>query len=144
MTKIMTRDFGEIEIDKKEILYFPNGIYAFEDEHEFILISSDELESIYWLQSVNTSNLCFIVFDANTVMLNYSPVYPESCLDVIDAKPQDDLRYLVISVIKDDYTKSTVNLKSPIAVNMKNNKCVQLICDNEDYEVKHLLISKNS
>ena len=143
MKKIITRDFGEIEFNENEILLFPNGLYAFEEEHEFVLISEEALENIYWLQSVNTPNLCFIVFDSSAIVADYSPIFEEDCLKIIDAE-KNDLKYLLISVIKEDYTKSTVNLKSPIAVNEKNKKCMQIICNNDDYEVKHPIMSENS
>ena len=38
MRKVNTDRFGEIEIDEKRIVHFKDGIPAFEDEHEFIIL----------------------------------------------------------------------------------------------------------
>ena len=61
---VKTRNFGEQEISEDKIISFPNGIFAFEDEHRFIMLSplGDDVYPA-WLQSVDNENLCFIVFD---------------------------------------------------------------------------------
>ncbi|MDE7289033.1 MAG: flagellar assembly protein FliW, partial [Oscillospiraceae bacterium] len=59
---INTRDFGEQEIAEDKIINFPNGIYAFEDQHRFVMLSplgNDVFPA--WLQSLDNENLCFIV-----------------------------------------------------------------------------------
>ena len=37
--KIITRDFGETEIDEKTIITMPNGIIGFEDVKRYTLLS---------------------------------------------------------------------------------------------------------
>ena len=39
MIKVETRDFGPIDVDEKDVYDFPNGLYAFEDEKKFALLS---------------------------------------------------------------------------------------------------------
>ncbi|MEG0898782.1 MAG: flagellar assembly protein FliW [Oscillospiraceae bacterium] len=141
--KILTRDFGEFEIEKNDIISFPAGLYAFEEEHEFVIISQDELPDVYWLQSVNNSDLCFILFNPQQLLEQYTPIYQLSTLETIDAKSNSDLKYFVIGVIKEDFSLSTVNLKSPIVVNQDNNKALQIICENEDYSVKYPLVKSS-
>ncbi|MEG1965849.1 MAG: flagellar assembly protein FliW, partial [Oscillospiraceae bacterium] len=117
--------------------------YAFEEEHEFVIISQDELPDVYWLQSVNNSDLCFILFNPQQLLEQYTPIYQLSTLETIDAKSNSDLKYFVIGVIKEDFSLSTVNLKSPIVVNQDNNKALQIICENEDYSVKYPLVKSS-
>ena len=58
---VKTRDFGEINISEDEILEFPEGVYAFEDDHRFVLISPcGENKYPMWLQSLDNENVCFI------------------------------------------------------------------------------------
>ena len=46
--------------------------------------------------------------------------------------------FVTVTVPK-DITKTTVNLKAPIIVSVDNLKAVQLICDDESYNVKHAI-----
>ena len=39
MRKINTLRFGELEIEEKDVIRFADGIPAFEDEHEFVVLS---------------------------------------------------------------------------------------------------------
>ena len=64
MISIETRDFGTIEVDEKDVYDFPNGLYAFEDNKKFALLSplGDDVYPM-WLQSMDDPGLCFIVFN---------------------------------------------------------------------------------
>ena len=48
---IQTRDFGQQEILEEDIIYFPNGIFAFENCKRFVLFSplGDEASPM-WLR----------------------------------------------------------------------------------------------
>jgi flagellar assembly factor FliW len=46
MRKVSTSRFGEIEVDEKKIIHFKNGIPAFEDEHEFIILPTKRIAPI--------------------------------------------------------------------------------------------------
>lgn len=142
---IMTRDFGEITIDKSQIISFPEGLYAFEDEKEFVLLSHPEAAvPAHWLQSVKTSQLCFIVFEAQSVIPDYAPIYSDKELSAIDSSEKSPLEYYFISVIHDDFQKSTINVKSPVVYNRESNKAKQIIVDNNNYLIKHPLFAKES
>ena len=39
MKKINTLRFGELEIEEQDVVRFADGIPAFEDEHEFVVLS---------------------------------------------------------------------------------------------------------
>ena len=49
MRKVYTSRFGEIEVDEKKIVHFKNGIPAFEDEHEFIILPYEEDSPYYFM-----------------------------------------------------------------------------------------------
>ena len=38
MKKVNTLRFGEIEVAEEKVVHFEDGIPAFEDEHEFLII----------------------------------------------------------------------------------------------------------
>ena len=63
--KYETARFGSLEIQDKDILFFPDALYGFDCEKEFALLPLDSnIESpMEWLQSLRTRELAFIVTD---------------------------------------------------------------------------------
>jgi flagellar assembly factor FliW len=52
---------GEIEVDEERIIKFPEGIPAFENEKQFVIIPMEENGPFYYLQSVTNPDLCLIM-----------------------------------------------------------------------------------
>ncbi len=139
---IRTRDFGEQEVAENKIISFPDGLYAFEEEHRFILLSPLG-EDVFpaWLQSVDNENLCFIVFDPQKIVTDYSVTADTEDLKVAEIGEKSDLRYLSLAVVPEEYKDTTINLKSPILVNTKKMLAVQAIAA-ENYPIKFPIFKK--
>ena len=76
---INTRDFGEMEVEQKNVFDFPNGVFAFEDDKRFALLSPlGEDTYPMWLQSLDHSDLCFIVFDPTLIDEGYTVTLNDS------------------------------------------------------------------
>lgn len=137
MIKIISRDFGETEVDEASVFDFPNGIFAFESERKFALISPLGKDTYpMWLQSVENSELCFIVFDPSLLDEGYSVVLNESEKSILKVKEGDEIRCLAIAKVPEDFKKTTVNMKSPIVINPNNNTALQVILP-LDYPFRH-------
>jgi len=146
--KIRTKFFDEIEIDEAEVILFPFGVYGFEEHNRFILIHDEDDESgiFMWLQAVDDENLCFIVMEPETIDANYSPRLPDGILRKVNAETEADIRYIVMSVIRQDIEKSTVNLLSPIVLNPTKKVALQVVLDpaeprNSQYKTRQNLFS---
>lgn len=132
---IKTRDFGEEEISEEVIIDFPNGVYAFEDDHRFVLISPcGENKYPMWLQSVDDPNLCFIVFDPREFVTDYSVELDGETKKLLEADGAE-LDLLCMAVVPNEYINTTINLKSPIVINSAAKKGVQVIAA-ENYPLK--------
>ena len=133
---INTRDFGMQEIFEDEIIYFPNGLFAFEESKRFVLLSPlGEENSPMWLQSADSVTPCFIVFKPTELLSNYEPEPLDEDLKVIDLDKDDVVELLSIAVITEDYKKTTINVKSPIIVNRNKKIAVQAILP-QSYDIK--------
>lgn len=133
---IITRDFGEVEIEKESIISFPNGIFAFEDLKSFVLLSPlGEDTNPMWLQCVGSGEPCFIVYEIKNLVQDYNPVLTDEDKKNIHYEEGDSYHFLAIAVVPDDYKKTTVNLKSPIVVNTTKSVAAQIIVD-EDYALR--------
>ncbi len=136
MTEIMTRDFGKIEVDEKNIFTFPSGLFAFEDCRKFALISPLG-EDVYpmWLQCIDAVTPCFIVFDPVKIDGNYTITLNSSERKLLKIEDDTEVRCLSIAVVPEDYKKTTVNMKCPIVINAKENLAAQVILP-EKYDIR--------
>ena len=139
---IKTRDFGEQSVTEDKIITFPEGLYAFEEEHRFVMLSPLG-ENAYpaWLQSVNNENLCFIVFDPKQIVTDYTVTVEPSSISVLELEKGATLNYLVLAVVPDEYKNTTVNLKSPLIINADKMLAVQAIAS-EGYPIKFPIFKK--
>ena len=128
MLKIETRDFGAIEVDEKNVYDFPNGLYAFEEDKKFALLSPLG-EDVFpmWLQSLDDPSLCFIVFNPLLIDGGFTVTLADNERSLLGLKPDDDCAALVIAKVPADYKHTTVNMKSPIVINKALRKAVQVI-----------------
>lgn len=131
--KCQTRDFGEVSYNEEDVINFLQPPFGFESYKNYIiLIDSEVQDSICWLQSIDDSNLCFILI--NTISI-YNPIItPEVTKKIGPGKTT----IFGVCVITEDFKKSTVNLKSPIIINDETRKAMQIILS-ENYKVKHPL-----
>ncbi|MGN0687527.1 MAG: flagellar assembly protein FliW [Oscillospiraceae bacterium] len=133
---IKTRDFGEIQIDESTIISFPTGIIGFEDTKRYTLLSPlGEDKFPMWLQSVEAPEPCFVVYDP-------MEIYPDYKFEISDEEQSElgldenaPYRCLTAAIVPDDYRKTTVNLRCPIVINLRDNVAAQIILT-EHYDFK--------
>lgn len=141
---VKTRDFDVLEISEKEVITFAKGIFAFEDYLRYVLIAPlGENKFPMWLQCIDNENICFIIFNPLECCENYSVTISDEEKELLGIKAgeENNIEYLVIAVVPEKYSDTTVNLKSPIAVNTKKNTALQIIAP-EKYPIKFPLFSK--
>lgn len=142
LIKINTRDFSEVEISDDMIMKFPEGVFAFEEYKEFVLLSPlGEDKFPMWLQSVNEESLCFIVFDPKEFCPDYAVTLTDEAKTALGYSQGDVIEYLAITVIPDEYRNATINLKSPVVINNSQKTAVQMIAQ-EAYPIRFPIFTK--
>ena len=138
--KLVTRNFGEIEIFEEDIINFDEGLPGFPDDKRFVLLSEDD-SPISFLQSVDGGDVSFVLVDMLAFMPDYNPRVDESFIEDLGTfEPENFLIYNIATVFE-NLTDSTVNLKAPLIINAIEKKGKQVVCDNEEYSVKALLFA---
>ena len=136
---IQTRDFGEMEIDEKDIITFVEPIFGFEDYREYVLMEHEELNPHFvWLQSTEEPMVCFVLANPRELVPDYEVRLPE---DTAAALGEGGTLYFVLTVIRDPYYDSTVNLKSPVVINTQTGRAMQVILE-EAYPIRQPLVQK--
>jgi flagellar assembly factor FliW len=71
--KFETTRFGTIEIEEKQIIEFPDGLYGFEKERRFTFLPfNPNVESpMEWMQSILSPHLAFVITDPYLYVPDY-------------------------------------------------------------------------
>ena len=137
---LMTKYFGQIDYDPTEVLSFPNGIFGFEEEKQFLLLPfHGGGGNLLCFQSVGTPSLALGAMNPLSLDPNYAPVLSDEELYLMGVSSSQDLCYYVLCVVREPVGESTVNLKCPIVIHAEEKKAVQVILDTGTYHMRHRL-----
>ncbi len=140
MRKVNTSRFGELEIDEKRVVHFANGIPAFEEEHEFIILPYDEESPYYFMQSLKTPELAFLLTVPFLFFPDYTFEVDDASIQELDIKEQDTVSYYALVTIPNFSIRyMTANLLAPIVLNTSNMQAKQLVLEKTNYTTKERL-----
>ncbi|MDF2804112.1 MAG: flagellar assembly protein FliW [Anaerocolumna sp.] len=139
---INTKFLGDIEIEKKEIICFEHGLPGFNTLRDFVLLPVVGNAALNYLQSMQETNVCFILMNPFLIIEDYEiNISEETVTDLIIEKPEDISLYSILT-ITEKIIDITANLAAPIIINTTNNKAAQEILNDSKYAVKHKLYKK--
>lgn len=141
--KLNTKHFGEIEINEENIIFFEEGIPAFEYAKKYIMIENPNSELPFnWLQGVDEPDLVFVIVDPFLFKKDYDFDIPQRAIDDLSIESAEDLYICCIVTVPQDVANTTMNLEAPIIVNNKNNRAKQVVLENDGYKVKYKIFRK--
>ena len=140
MRKINTMRFGEIEVEDEKVVHFKKGIPAFEDEHEFVIIPYDEESPYYFMQSLKSPELAFLITTPFIFFPEYSIEVDDDTMAELNIKNSEDvLLYSIITIPNGSIRYMTANLLAPLVLNTENMQAKQLVMEKTKYTTKHRL-----
>lgn len=142
--QIQSSIFGLIDVNEDKIITFDEGLPAFEDEKNFVLIHDEEfVDSIFcWLQSIIMPELTFSLLDIFALLPDYSPNIEQESLQKLGITEKDEFFVYTIATVPEDISNITVNLQGPIVINKNTLKGAQLIASNEEYTTKYKIFDE--
>lgn len=142
MPDLNTRHFGVISCPEESILYFPEGLPAFEHARRFVAIEHPADSPVIFLQSTEEPALCFLTLPVEVVEPDYRLAAAFEDLKVLglDGSRQpvigSDVACLAI-VSAAGNCQPSVNLLAPIIVNLKTRVAVQAVRLDREYSHQH-------
>ncbi len=133
MSTIKTASFGDIEYIADEIIRFEKGIPGFEKENEFIIIKPEEENPLVFMQSLNSPNLMFSMADPFAFFPDYAFNIDELSINELKIEAEQDVSVWGILSVPEAFQETTINLRAPIIINMKNKKAKQVILNDSTY-----------
>lgn len=135
---IETTRFGKLDVDDDQTLSFPKGLLGFPRERRFVLIDAGESGAFFWLQSVNSPELAFVVADPQPFVPGFHvPLKVEQAED-LGLGEREEPRVLVIVNKRD--TQLTGNLQGPLVVNARTRSGEQMVLSDRRYTTRQPLI----
>ncbi len=138
--KIDTLYFGTVECQENEIVHFPEGLFGFESQKDFLPVPfEDGTDALVGLQSVTEKYLCFIIMNPFLMDEEYDPQLKAEDYEALGTTDEGILSYYVICGMRPNMEESTVNMRCPIVVNSATRNAIQVILDTDRYKFRHLL-----
>ena len=134
---IETKYLGNMEIPAEKIIFFPQGLFAFEDKHHYVLIEQEH--PLWHLQSIEESQLAFLVLNPFLFKPDYEFRLSAAEQAELEIKKPEELAVFCITAIPGDIKKATVNLLAPLVINISLKKGKQIVLYQQNYNTKHQL-----
>lgn len=129
--------------DSSNVFTFTTGILGFEDTKKYELLFIEDDSPFLFLQAAELSHPSFVVCDPISFVPDYNPNYNDELLSELKAESKDDLRCLAIVTVSENIADITMNLKSPVVLNIKNNFAKQFVMDTPHYSIKHKIFKND-
>lgn len=121
-------------------IQFKKGIPGFENLKNFKILDLEDNKQFKILQSIEEENISFVVTSPFEIYKEYVIDLNDEIIKELEIKNSEDVLVLSIITLGETLEKSTLNLKAPLIINIKNNLGRQLILQSEKYETKHPLM----
>lgn len=140
--KIKTKPFGEVEVEEKQIVDFPDGILGFEDTKRYVILDASENSPLKWMQSYSDPELAFVIMRPVDFMGEYELSISQADLELVQAERPDDLLVFAIITIPANPSEMTANLQGPIIINPRKRIGRQAISLSEKYSIRHRVVDE--
>ena len=139
---VNTSRFGQVEVDDSRVITFTKGLLGFPRYKRYVLIQPGEDSYFWWLQSIETPDLAFVVTDPSLFVSTYKvPIRPEQ-MQELGLDSIDDAQVFVIVNKRDGVL--TGNLQGPLVVHVHNRIGEQLVLSDRRFTTRVPLIELGS
>lgn len=134
--RIVSKAYGEIDVDERQRIVFPKGLLGFERMREFVLMDAHQ-QPFYWLQSTEVVEVAFVMIDPQIFRPEYEVHTSEEDREDMECQPDDELLAFAILTIPEEQRKMTANLQGPVVINKRNRIAKQIIMTDQRWQVRH-------
>jgi flagellar assembly factor FliW len=139
--KVNTKAFGEIEVDDKQKIVIPDGLYGFEDFRDYVIMDAEH-QPFYWLQSTEDKDTAFILINPFLFRKDYEVnVENEELSDIGLTSPEKALIFVIVT-IPPDGSPMTANLQGPLVINRENMTGKQAILSDIRWKTRHDIVAE--
>jgi len=128
---------------KKETgILFAEGIIGFSEHKEYTIVPEKSKEPFLWLQAKQNADLSFIIIDPKEFKPDYFPQISEADKAALRINSVEECRCYAIVAVPENSDRISANLLAPVFINRKENIGRQVVLQDQDYSVQHLIIDE--
>jgi flagellar assembly factor FliW len=140
--KIDTKAYGPIEVDEKQKIVFPEGLYGFEDYNNYVLFDAEDQPPFCWLQSVDDREIAFVLINPFLFRPDYEVSISNEEMQGIGITSPENALIFVIVTIPPDGSPMTANLQGPLVINRANMTGKQAVLADVRWKTRHDIIAE--
>ncbi len=138
LMNVQTTRFGVVDLDEKRIITFPAGLLGFSSYKSFALLQPNDEGVFYWLQSLESPELAFVVTDPTLWVSGFEASIRREQMEELGLSSLDDAQ---VFVIVNKYSQTlTANLQGPLVINLTNQKAMQLVLADKRWATRHEIV----
>jgi flagellar assembly factor FliW len=134
--KISTTRFGDLTIEKADVLTFVDGLIGMEECRRWVLLADAQNSALAWLQSLDRPEVALGVVSPRRFVPHYQirvarrEIQPLGLADPRDAQ--------VLSIVSHTAGSLALNLKAPLVIHVAERLGRQIVA-RDDHAVQHRL-----
>lgn len=135
--KVSTTRFGELQVNKDDILKFQEGLLGFESLKQFFVVDPGDNTLILWLQSIDDGKVAFPIIEPKIFKPDYVAKLLPADIRSVELENTSSAKIYSILTIPSNITQMSANLKAPIVINNDKNIARQIVLQDNKLSVKH-------
>jgi flagellar assembly factor FliW len=141
--KVATKAYGLIDIDDRQKITFPQGLFGFESFREYALLDADR-QPYYWLQSIDVEQIAFILVNPFLFRPDYEVnIGNEELGEIGIFSPEKALVFSIVTIPVDG-GPMTANLQGPLVINRETRVGRQAILADPRWKTRHDIMAELS
>jgi len=139
--KVATKAYGLIDVDERQKIIFPQGLFGFEKLKDYLLLDA-ERQPFYWLQSMDAEDVAFVLVNPFLFRPDYEVNISNEELDGIGVNSPEKALIFSIVTIPQDGSPMTANLQGPLIINRDTRMGKQAILSDDRWKTKHDIMAE--
>jgi flagellar assembly factor FliW len=139
--KVATKAYGLIDVDERQKIIFPQGLFGFERLKDYLLLDA-ERQPFYWLQSMDEEDVAFVLVNPFLFRPDYEVNISNEELDGIGIRSPEKALIFSIVTIPQDGGPMTANLQGPLIINRDTRMGKQAILTDDRWKTKHDIMAE--
>ena len=139
--RVKTARFGDIQIDDERIIEMVDPIFGFDRSKRYVILDHAENSPFKWFQSVDESELAFVVTNPAFFGIEYDFEVPDDTVARLGISSVEDVLVLtIVNIPQSDPSKMTANLLGPVVINQGNRRALQVVLNDARFTTKTRLM----
>jgi flagellar assembly factor FliW len=134
MPVCQTKYHGALRFEPHQVLNVPGGLFGFPEEKEFILLELPSMRPLAFVQSIRTTDLCFVALPAQVIDPGYQLHLQTADIEAFGYTPDQpptmghDLLCLALLTMREQQ-ETTANLLAPLIIDISRHHGMQVLVE---------------